>query len=473
MKINIKNILEHEGGESVQTNSRLDVEEVFAEALSAGVSEEADAETGGDADYETAETQEAEEETEKLREEVEAVELSEIQEDVAETDNSGSVQEEAAHIEAEEALAVKDTEAAHDIPILDASEEATAADEAQSRWKEQTPVEEVPAAREPRQHNSGKISGFFKSYGWHAGIAAAFVIIIAVVIIYTTMIPRQVNATINGEKFSFTSKAHTVEGFLDEENIDFCDEDYISVPEEAFIYDGIKFEIRHATDFSVTADGKTKKYKSLANTVEEALKDINMEVGDKDIVTPGMDSLLTEDMNIVIQRVVIKTESLEEDVAFKTVSKEDSTLNEGTTKVVTEGVKGTDKVIYEITYIDGKEASRKEIGRETLKEKVDKVVAKGTRINYNGQSYSRKLVVKAYAYTGGGRTAMGTKARVGEIAVDPSVIPLGTNVYIEGVGPRRAEDTGGNIKGNTIDIYMNTQAECLNWGMRYVTIYIQ
>lgn len=477
MKINIKNILEHEGGESVQTNSRLDVEEVFAEALSAGVSEEADAETGGDADYETAETQEAEEETEKLREEVEAVELSEIQEDVAETDNSDSVQEEAAHdiplLDASEEATEQEEKLSEEEALEESSEEATAADEAQPQWKEQAPVEEVPAAREPRQHNSGKISGFFKSYGWHAGITVAFVIIIAAVIIYTTMIPRQVNATINGEKFSFTSKAHTVEDFLDEENIDFCDEDYISVPEEAFIYDGIKFEIRHATDFSVTADGKTKKYKSLANTVEEALKDINMEVGDKDIVTPGMDSLLTEDMNIVIQRVVIKTESLEEDVAFKTISKEDSTLNEGTTKVVTEGVKGTDKVTYEITYIDGKEASRKEIGRETLKEKVDKVVAKGTRINYNGQSYSRKLVVKAYAYTGGGRTAMGTKARVGEIAVDPSVIPLGTNVYIEGVGPRRAEDTGGNIKGNTIDIYMNTQAECLNWGMRYVTIYIQ
>ena len=67
---------------------------------------------------------------------------------------------------------------------------------------------------------------------------------------------------------------------------------------------------------------------------------------------------------------------------------------------------------------------------------------------------------------------MGTQARVGEISVDPSVIPLGTSVYIEGVGVRRAEDTGGNIKGNTIDIYMNTRSECINWGCRYVTIYL-
>ena len=43
--------------------------------------------------------------------------------------------------------------------------------------------------------------------------------------------------------------------------------------------------------------------------------------------------------------------------------------------------------------------------------------------------------MKAYSYTGGGRTAMGTKARVGEIAVDPRVIPLGSRVYIEASVP--------------------------------------
>ena len=46
-------------------------------------------------------------------------------------------------------------------------------------------------------------------------------------------------------------------------------------------------------------------------------------------------------------------------------------------------------------------------------------------------------------------------------------------MYIEGVGARRAEDTGGNIVGNTIDIYMGSNAECISWGARYVTIYIK
>lgn len=85
--------------------------------------------------------------------------------------------------------------------------------------------------------------------------------------------------------------------------------------------------------------------------------------------------------------------------------------------------------------------------------------------------YKNKFTVKVYAYSGGGRTAMGTRARVGEIAVDPRVIPLGTRVYVDGYGFARAEDTGGNIKGRTIDAYMNSTSQCYRWGVRYKTIY--
>jgi len=82
------------------------------------------------------------------------------------------------------------------------------------------------------------------------------------------------------------------------------------------------------------------------------------------------------------------------------------------------------------------------------------------------------LTMTAYSYSGGGKTAMGTKARVGVIAVDPKVIPLGTKVYVEGYGYAVAEDTGGNIKGNKIDCYMKTESACLNWGIKKVKVYI-
>ena len=485
MKINIKDIFEKdEGTSSVHTNSRLDVEEVFSEALSPESEAEAEPAPG----YEEEPAPEAEPEPEPEEEsapeqepEIEPEPDSEVEIELAHEVQAEPATEAEGEPEIEDEAEPKPESEPEPEPEEEtepepepepevepeSEEEPEPEPEVEPEFEEETEPESEPDAQKTRRF------ALPENFRWPAGIAAAFAAIILVVIVYTTMIPREVNAVINGEEFGFTTREYTVEGFLEDEKIEFCEDDYISVPLTTFIYDGIELEIKHATDFKVTADGKTVKCKSLANTVGEALKDEGIKVGKNDIVTPGTDSLLKRGMKIVIQRVEFKEEVVEETVKFKTVEKDDTSLNEGTSKVVTEGSDGKDKVTYQVTYIDGKEAERKEISRETLTKAVDKVIANGTRINYNGKTYSRKLVVKAYAYTGGGRTAMGTRARVGEIAVDPSVIPLGTNVYIEGVGPRRAEDTGGNIKGNTIDIYMDTQSQCLSWGARYVTIYIQ
>lgn len=58
------------------------------------------------------------------------------------------------------------------------------------------------------------------------------------------------------------------------------------------------------------------------------------------------------------------------------------------------------------------------------------------------------------------------------IAVDPSVIPLGSKVYVDGYGYAIAADTGGAIKGNIIDLYLNTSSECTSWGRRPVNVLI-
>ena len=512
MKINIKDVLEKDKKDvHVQTNDRLDIEEVFAEAAKEvaedgeekkepepdaeadveseaeteqesepGAEPEADAESGAEPETESASDvgpeidAEPEAATEKAAEETH----DENAEDAA--DKAGDAAEENVKAESEDEpeAAAEVTASDEPEPMTDDSEAEqepegdaeSAEDEAETATETETPAAEEAAAAAKQAEEK---QPFYRRYLTQGAIGAAFVILLAVIVVYTTMIPREVNATINGEEFKFSTKAYTVERFLEDENIEFGGRDYISTPLTTFIYDGMELEIKHATDFKVTADGKTKAYESLENTVGEALADVGVKVGENDIVTPKADSMLEKDMEIIVRRVTIKEEVVEEKVKFKTEKKDDSSIDEGSTKVVTRGSDGKDRVTYRVTYVDGKEKSRKEIGRETITKVVNEVIAVGTRINYNGQTYSRKLVVKAYAYTGGGTTAMGTRARVGEIAVDPSVIPLGTNVYIEGVGPRRAEDTGGNIQGNTIDIYMNSESECRNWGVRYVTIYIQ
>jgi len=78
----------------------------------------------------------------------------------------------------------------------------------------------------------------------------------------------------------------------------------------------------------------------------------------------------------------------------------------------------------------------------------------------------------AYTWTGH-RTATGTWPSRGTVAVDPRVIPLGTELHIEGYGPAVAADTGGAIRGQKIDLYMDSKDECLQWGRQKVEVKIR
>jgi peptidoglycan DL-endopeptidase CwlO len=83
---------------------------------------------------------------------------------------------------------------------------------------------------------------------------------------------------------------------------------------------------------------------------------------------------------------------------------------------------------------------------------------------------TRTLTVTATGYSLPGRTATGLPVAWGVIAVDPSVIPLGTRMTIPGYGAGVAADTGGAIQGYTIDLWFPTVADALAWGRRTVTI---
>ena len=85
---------------------------------------------------------------------------------------------------------------------------------------------------------------------------------------------------------------------------------------------------------------------------------------------------------------------------------------------------------------------------------------------------TRTLVVDAVAYHLPGRTASGLPVGKGIVAVDPSVIPLGTRLFIPGYGDGVAADVGSAVRGNIIDLWMPSRAKALAWGRRTVTITI-
>jgi 3D (Asp-Asp-Asp) domain-containing protein len=82
----------------------------------------------------------------------------------------------------------------------------------------------------------------------------------------------------------------------------------------------------------------------------------------------------------------------------------------------------------------------------------------------------RTITVSATGYSIAGRTATGLPTGWGVVAVDPSVIPLGTRLAIPGYGQGVAADTGGNVRGNTIDLWFPTAGQAAAWGRRTVTV---
>ncbi len=107
--------------------------------------------------------------------------------------------------------------------------------------------------------------------------------------------------------------------------------------------------------------------------------------------------------------------------------------------------------------------------------KKEKKSASKPKAETKKENIEKTVTVKATAYTahcegciGITKTGVDLLANPDErvIAVDPSVIPLGSRVYIEGYGYAKAEDTGGAIKGNRIDIYMEHEKDALAYGVK-------
>ena len=113
---------------------------------------------------------------------------------------------------------------------------------------------------------------------------------------------------------------------------------------------------------------------------------------------------------------------------------------------------------------------------------VDGIVGKETwmyleRAAIEPSRYSREITMRASAYSAqdpgnGNFTCRGNPLHKGLVAVDPGVIPLGTRLYIPGYGYAVADDIGGAIKGNRVDLAFDSRSEALQFGVQYVKVYI-
>ena len=259
--------------------------------------------------------------------------------------------------------------------------------------------------------------------------------------------------------------------------------------------------------------------------VSEILEENNIVLLDDEEVTPSLDSDINAAKTIVISKTdsepvvvaeevsSITTEEIlgnyvtitekiiteQEEIPYETVTKDVSTSGTETEDtVLQEGENGLKEVKYKVKYQDDEEVERTVISEEVIKEPVDKiiqvsskVVSRSTTTSSSSTTSSLSLAssvsgitpvvstksVSAYTATGN-RTASGAWPSSGYTVAAGSSIPLGTVVYIpyfanySNGGWFVVEDRGGAITDGHIDVYMDTEAECISFGRRNLEVYI-
>lgn len=238
--------------------------------------------------------------------------------------------------------------------------------------------------------------------------------LVLIVVLTATMFSLRKTITVNvdGKESKIVTYKGTVQGALHDGNIVLGEKDKV----EPGIYDKLKDEetitIKRAINVNVQVDGKELAVKSSEDTVESMLKQEGIELKDEDKITPARDANLEEGMKIQIVRVEVKDIVENKEIAFDVNVKKDNTLANTYSKVIQEGQNGQKEVTTRVVYEDGKEVDRKVVKEVVTKEPVTKEVVQGTlqtvALSRGGEiTYSRSLTCVATAYSDSGRTASG------------------------------------------------------------------
>ena len=333
---------------------------------------------------------------------------------------------------------------------------------------------------------------FFESSKWQLRLRHVILLVITIVLalsvgvfVYASQV-KEVQINNKGKKLVVKTMGKTVDDVLRENEIKTDRDDIISPQLEQMVGPLSKIEIKDAAAQVAHLDSKTNIVETsylINSSKSETKKEDNAK------------TKVLEDKEKKTEKFVVKKVK----VPYKTVKKENPDMEKGKTKVLASGENGLEERTYKIVYQNGKEVSSKLVDKKVVNKPVNKVVAEGTKrtrvlLTSRGDSlrYKRCIEMRASAYDASyestgkspghpayGITATGIRAKKGVVAVDPSVIPLGSRLYVESIqngvssyGYALAADTGGAIKGNKIDLFFQTAREVNNWGVRKVKVYV-
>jgi len=256
------------------------------------------------------------------------------------------------------------------------------------------------------------------------------------------------------------------------------DVDEVNIERSEAVTDQMEIKVLRAIPILVHADGKTIDKYIAPRTVADALKKLGVILGPKDKVSLALDHMLAPNEQVSVVRVEERVETVKSDIPYQSVIQAADYPVGLPDQVVSKGSDGLQEQTVKLTLEDGKEVDREVLSQRVVMTPTNQVVSRGaqTSVSRGGETiqFRHAYVMRATAYCiPGGTTKTGASVRWGIVAVDPSVISLGENVYVEGYGNARALDTGGAIKGNRIDLYMNSEEAARSWGVRNVMIYVK
>lgn len=288
----------------------------------------------------------------------------------------------------------------------------------------------------------------------------------------------------DGHVVQIVTMEKSIGELLDKYEISLGPGDEIKPSLEEEIKQDTTIEITRAFKVSVAADGEIKNVYLTKGTVEDVLQKAGVTLREKDYTNYRLTQPVVPGTVIKVTRMSDEVLVEKEAIPYRVVTRNNSDLDYGVERVVQEGQQGELQRDILVTYRDGVEISREVVGEKVVQPPVDRVIEKGTAraITTSRGDVVRYRSVKSFAATAythtGNRTRTGIWPKEGIIAVDPKVIPLYSTVYVEFPkgwehlnGFYKAMDTGGAIKGNIIDVFLDTESLCKKFGRRSVKVY--
>lgn len=263
---------------------------------------------------------------------------------------------------------------------------------------------------------------------------------------------------------------------------------------------------RAESSVTVIFRGQLLRTSCREETVAQLLSRLDLETTDADTLSHTPETAIQPGMTLRVDRVLTREETYTTTLPHDTTTCYDPTLPEGTWEVLIPGRDGELRTTAEVTYVNFREISRNILTQQQSIAPVTEVIAQGTgpaespteEPNPNdlpiiedgyirlpsGEvlTYTGTATVRASAYTHTDEgcdliTSTGSRVHVGTVAVDPRYIPYGTRMFIMATsgsyvyGISEAEDCGGAIKGDRVDLYLPTYEECMEFGRRVCTVY--